>query len=161
MRKLSFLLCSAGGWFTTKTHTLWWLFQAGNSTIIHCNCDPSIVRDRIIREPVSITHLPAFLWKVGGSLWTSFSINFGGKLSFILSSVFRSHSSCLYNYNNYSRTLCIKSWVSYWDLIKFHYFAYSTERGDRGWKQAQRQGEDRVTLQITLLCPFFAMKTWS
>jgi hypothetical protein len=25
------------------------------------------------------------------------------------------------------------------------------ERGDRGWKQAQRQGEDMVTLQITLL----------
>jgi hypothetical protein len=35
--------------------------------IIHCNCDSSIVRDRIIREPVSITHLPTFLWKVGGS----------------------------------------------------------------------------------------------
>jgi hypothetical protein len=46
--------------------------------------------------------------------------------------------------NNYSQTLCIKCWVSYWDLIKFHYFAYTTERGDRGWKQAQRQGEDRV-----------------
>ncbi len=26
----------------------------------------------------------------------------------------------------------------------------TTERGDRGWKQAQRHGEDRVTLQIIL-----------
>jgi len=29
--------------------------------------------------------------------------------------------------------------TSYWDLIKFPYFAGATERGDRGWKQAQRQ----------------------
>jgi hypothetical protein len=27
-----------------------------------------------------------------------------------------------------------------WDLIKFHYFANTIERQDRGWKQAQRQG---------------------
>jgi hypothetical protein len=31
------------------------------------------------------------------------------------------------------------------------YFADTTERGDMGWKEAQRQGEDRVTLQMTLL----------
>jgi hypothetical protein len=37
--------------------------------------------------------------------------------------------------------------------IRVH-FAYTTKKGDRGWKQAQRQGEDRVTLQITLLWPF-------
>jgi hypothetical protein len=42
--------------------------------------------------------------------------------------------------------------ISYWDLIKISYFADTTERGDRGWKQAQRQGEEKVTLQITLLC---------
>jgi hypothetical protein len=41
--------------------------------------------------------------------------------------------------------------ISYWDLIKCPYFADSTERGDRGWKEAQRQGEDRVSLWITLL----------
>ncbi len=29
--------------------------------------------------------------------------------------------------------------ISYWDLIKFHYLADTTERGDREWKQAQRQ----------------------
>jgi hypothetical protein len=28
---------------------------------------------------------------------------------------------------------------------KFPYFVNTTERGDRGWKEAQRQGEDRVT----------------
>jgi hypothetical protein len=37
--------------------------------------------------------------------------------------------------------------ISYWDLIKCLYFRDTTERGDRGWKDAQRQGEDRVTLQ--------------
>ncbi len=31
--------------------------------------------------------------------------------------------------------------ISYWDLIKFPYFADTTERGDRRWKQAQRQGD--------------------
>ncbi len=42
---------------------------------------------------------------------------------------------------------------SYWDLLKGLYFADTTERGDRGWKEeAQRQGEDRVTLRITLIC---------
>ncbi len=48
---------------------------------------------------------------------TSFSTNLGGKLSFILSFLFRHclHRSCiyfhcsyLYNYYNYSRTLCVK-----------------------------------------------------
>jgi hypothetical protein len=39
----------------------------------------------------------------------------------------------------------------YWDLIKFPYFVDTIEREDRRWKQAQRQGEDRVTLVITLL----------
>jgi hypothetical protein len=32
--------------------------------------------------------------------------------------------------------------ILYWDLIKFHYFAdTTTERGDTGWKQAQRKGD--------------------
>ncbi len=31
------------------------------------------------------------------------------------------------------------------------YFADTTERGDRGWHEAQRQMEDRVTLCITLI----------
>ncbi len=37
----------------------------------------------------------------------------------------------------------------YWN---FPYFADTTEREDRGWNQVQRQGENRVTLQITLFC---------
>jgi hypothetical protein len=41
--------------------------------------------------------------------------------------------------------------ISYWDLIKFPSFADTIERGDSGWKQAQREGEDSVTLQITLV----------
>jgi hypothetical protein len=38
--------------------------------------------------------------------------------------------------------------ISYWDLIKFPYYADTTERRDRGWKQAQREGEDTVALRI-------------
>jgi len=41
--------------------------------------------------------------------------------------------------------------ISYSDLIKYLYFADTVERGDRAWKEAERQGEDRVTLQITLI----------
>jgi len=41
--------------------------------------------------------------------------------------------------------------ISYWDLIKFPYFTDSTKRGVRRWKEAQRQGEDRVNLRISLL----------
>ncbi len=66
----------------------------------------------------------------------SFATNFGGELSFILS----------FNF-------------SYWDLINFPYFVDTTERGDKGWKQAQRQDEDRVTFHITLLyCMFELVK---
>jgi hypothetical protein len=38
--------------------------------------------------------------------------------------------------------------ISYWDLIKCPYFADTTKRGDRWWKETQRQSEDRVTLRI-------------
>jgi hypothetical protein len=31
--------------------------------------------------------------------------------------------------------------ISYWDLIKFSFFAKTTERGDRVLKEAQRQGD--------------------
>jgi hypothetical protein len=47
----------------------------------------------------------------------------------------------------------LRSRISYWNLIKFPYLQDTTERGNRGLKHAQRQGEDRVTLQITLLFP--------
>jgi hypothetical protein len=97
---------------------------------------------------------------------TSFSVNFRGKLSFILSFVFcRASTAATYIFTAPTCTITIitlepcalKCWVSYWDLIKFHYFAYTTERGDRirGWKQAQRQGEDRVTLQINSIMTLF------
>jgi hypothetical protein len=41
--------------------------------------------------------------------------------------------------------------ISYWGLIKFPSFADITEREARGWKQAQRDGEERVILQITVI----------
>jgi hypothetical protein len=47
--------------------------------------------------------------------------------------------------------------ISYWGLIKCPYFAdtIDRDRGDRGWKEAQRQGEDRVILGITLVSSVF------
>jgi hypothetical protein len=66
------------------------------------------------------------------------------------------YSYLYYNFCNYIWTLCIRLLsfsISYWDLIKFPYFADTTERGDKGWKEAQIQGEEnRVTLRITLIC---------
>jgi hypothetical protein len=35
--------------------------------------------------------------------------------------------------------------ISYSDLIKSPCFADTTEKGHRGWKQAQREGEDSIT----------------
>jgi hypothetical protein len=71
------------------------------------------------------------------------------------------HWSYLYSYYDSSRTLCIKCWdsafgtesfsISYWDLIKLPYFADTTKRGVRGRKEAQRQGENRVTLGLISL----------
>ncbi len=41
--------------------------------------------------------------------------------------------------------------ISYWDLIKFPYFADTTERGDRGWKHAQRQGDFADNFNVDLV----------
>jgi hypothetical protein len=40
--------------------------------------------------------------------------------------------------------------ISYPNLIELPYFADLTQRGDRGWKEAQRQGEDKMTLRKTV-----------
>jgi hypothetical protein len=83
---------------------------------------------------------------------TNFFTNFGGELSFIQSFLFfLSASSVLhifslapypYNYYNYSRTLCIKCWVSaFHTKNEFHHLAKTTERGDRGWKRRWLYGE--------------------
>jgi hypothetical protein len=106
---------------------------------------------------------------------TQKTINFGGKLSFICLLLLCDRLDCcyvlydwsyMYRYYNYSRTLCIKCWllalplslfvfggiqrISYPDFIKFPYFANETERGVWVWKEAQRQGENRVTFWISL-----------
>ncbi len=91
---------------------------------------------------------------------TQKTINFGGKLSFILSFLFPErlhysyiastaatlyfHCSCLYNDYNYSWFLCIQCWVS-----KFHTEIYDNfitlqiplKEEDRVCKEAQRQGD--------------------
>jgi hypothetical protein len=54
------------------------------------------------------------------------------------------------NYYNYSRTLCIEC-ISYSDLIKFHYFADTIERGDRGVKAEEIGVKKRVTFRRTLM----------
>jgi hypothetical protein len=41
--------------------------------------------------------------------------------------------------------------ISYWDSTKLPYFANTTESWDRGWKQAQIEAEDRVSLWLTLI----------
>jgi hypothetical protein len=68
------------------------------------------------------------------------------------------HCSYLYTYCNSSRTLCIKCWDSasrtefQHPILRFNkislLFADTTKRRVRGWKEAQRQGEDRVSLRI-------------
>jgi hypothetical protein len=77
---------------------------------------------------------------------TQKTINFGGKLSFILSFLFPERLHCCYIcfHCSYTTTIislepCVLS-ISYWDLLKCLYFAEPTERGDRGWKEAQRYG---------------------
>jgi hypothetical protein len=42
------------------------------------------------------------------------------------------------------------------DLIKLPYFTDLTQRGDRRWKEAQRQGENKMTLRKTLMFNIFA-----
>jgi hypothetical protein len=43
--------------------------------------------------------------------------------------------------------------ISYWDLVKFHYFCRYVllKEGIRGESRPKRQGEDKVTLHITLI----------
>ncbi len=47
--------------------------------------------------------------------------------------------------------------ISYWELIKFPCFADTTERGDRGWKQAQSQGD----FMDNSLCGWISLVTWT
>jgi hypothetical protein len=69
------------------------------------------------------------------------------------------HCSYLYSYYNSSQTLCITCWDSSFRaefqhfILRFNKISLFTDskRGVRGWKEAQRQGEDRVNLRIPLL----------
>jgi hypothetical protein len=98
---------------------------------------------------------------------TSFSNKFGDKPSFILSFLFPERLHCcyicfrspyMYHYYNYSLKPCALNAYLQHFVLRFNKISLlrrwcddTTERGDRGWKQGQRQGEDRVTLLITLL----------
>jgi hypothetical protein len=115
------------------------------------------------------------------------TINFGGKLSFILSFLFAGAPPLLrhifsllltvgllyYNlpgtaqfcphrqtprlllYIRFSLEPCALNAEYHHFILKCFYFADTTERGERGdrWsrKEAQRQGEEKVTLRITLI----------
>jgi hypothetical protein len=68
------------------------------------------------------------------------------------------HCSYMHCYYNYSRTLCIKCWVSAIScpyLIEISllcgYHSFEVERGVWKSKEAQRQGQYRMTLQISLI----------
>jgi hypothetical protein len=97
------------------------------------------------------------------------TINFCGKLSFVLSFLSfclsaSTAGTCIFTDHTCTTTIVslepcalnaefqhfvLSSTILYWDLIKCPYFANTTEREDGGWKDTQRQGEDRVTLPIT------------
>jgi hypothetical protein len=69
---------------------------------------------------------------------TSFSTNFGGKLSFLLSFLCPGTSTAAtYIFTAPTCRITIVTLKpcalnAYYDLIKFHYFVDTTERGDRG-----------------------------
>jgi hypothetical protein len=67
----------------------------------------------------------------------------------------------MYNYYNYFEpcALMLSFNTSYPDLIKLPYFADLTQRGDSGRKEAQRQGEDMMTLKKTLWNHQYALKS--
>ncbi len=73
------------------------------------------------------------------------------------------HCSHMYNHYIYLQPCvlnAIKTFsISYPDLIKLPYFA-DREWRDRGWKEAQRLGEDRMTLRKTLTIIPKPRKKW-
>jgi hypothetical protein len=86
------------------------------------------------------------------SSWLSFVLSSSIAVTYIFTAC-----TCIPSYYRYSETLCIKFWVSAFhtqDLIKFPYFTDNTESGVWWWKEAQTQGEDMVTLRISLLIGF-------
>jgi hypothetical protein len=50
--------------------------------------------------------------------------------------------------------------ISYPAFKKIPYFVDPTLRGGRGWKEAQRQGQDKVTLRKTLLPRWYRQDDW-
>jgi len=95
---------------------------------------------------------------------TSFSTNFGGKLSFIRSFLFSTGVTYIFTAPTCT-TIIITLKPCAFDA-EFQHFILRlnkisllwghTERGDRGWKQARREGEDRVTFWIILIFHFIS-----
>jgi hypothetical protein len=50
--------------------------------------------------------------------------------------------------------------ISYWDLIKVPYFTDTTKRGDRGWKEAQRQGDFTYISNVKYNVLFALPRLW-
>jgi hypothetical protein len=48
--------------------------------------------------------------------------------------------------------------ISYWDLIQFHYFEDTTERGDKGWKHAQRQSD---FIDKSIIISYIVKEEWN
>jgi len=62
------------------------------------------------------------------------------------------HCSYLYNYYNYLEPCALNADFQHFKDIKLPYSVNLAQREDRGWKEAQRYGEDRATLRKTLAC---------
>jgi len=93
---------------------------------------------------------------------TSFSTNLGGKLSFVLFFFFPEHLQVATYILNAPTCITIIMTLKPYALNaefqhfilrfnKISLFANTTERRDRGWKQAQIEAEDRVSLWLTLI----------
>jgi hypothetical protein len=44
--------------------------------------------------------------------------------------------------------------------MKLPYFVDLTQRGDTGWKEAQNEGEDRVTFKENSIMSMFCLEAW-
>ncbi len=107
---------------------------------------------------------------------TSFSTNFDGGTNFILCFFFPERLHCSSAAVTYIFTVptcttiiitlepCALGFgIPFWDLIKFPYFADTTQSGNRGWKQAQglrrgwRQG-DFTDVWVNILESFWRNK---
>jgi hypothetical protein len=112
-----------------------------------------------------------FLQKEITGTQTNFSTNFGGKLSFILSFVFPERLHCCYIYT-FTAPTCTTTIITLEPcalnaefqhfITRFHHFADTTERGDRGAKAPigrETEGDftDNSNITCKIVCRFITL----